>query len=240
MKLKITSLLFVLLGAWGSVKSQVHQRQELTWFRYYGSYEMSENWKVKAEIEYRNFQPQWRPHQLLLPRLHVERKLASEFKVGVGAVYFLHWLPHDAEVTEKAMRIEYRPHQYITQGHLFKWGSFKQRWMIEQRWRQNIINNEAQNSYRFNFRFRYSATVQVHLNQDKQWVLQFSAEPMLNAGRSIRQDYLDQVRTSLGTRISLTEHIDLSLDYINWYQPVIQQNRVYLRDIARFTIYHEF
>lgn len=213
-------------------------KDELAWLRYYGSYRLKNQWKVKGELEYRFYFNDLQPHQVLTPRLHAERTFENGVAIGVGGVYFLHWMPHPDYNTIKGTKTEIRPHQYVKQDNLFKWGAVKSRVMLEERWRQKVQKGETINTYRFNFRMRFRFTVEAHLDQKKRFSVFVGTEPMMNMGSEINGDFLDQVRTFGGVNTLFSEKMKLQVAYVNWYQPISSKDLIIQNDIVRLTFFH--
>lgn len=235
----LSSTLLLLFLVFAQLFGQNTVKDELAWFRYYGSYRLNTNYSVKGELEYRLYFDNLQPHQILTPRMHVERTFENGVAVGVGGVYFLHWMPHPDYNTVKGTKTEIRPHQYVKQDNLFKWGVIKSRVMLEERWRQKVLKGETINAYRFNFRMRFRFTIEAKLDTKKRFSAFVGTEPMINMGSEINGDFLDQVRTFTGFNAQFSDKVKLQLAYINWYQPISAKDVIIQNDIVRLTFFHK-
>jgi len=236
----VTACACLLLWVTVSIKEVKSQdevfRQSLAWFRVSPSFKINPNWTAIGEVEYRMFMNPSRRHQLILPRLQVLRSLSEEWKVGGGVMYMSHFMPQFAENDDIFLRKEFRSFLVLKQKQTYKWGTYSQRIISEQRWLELTEGNEGTEEYRLVWRFRYAISAAFNLNIKKNLRALAICEPMLNAGKGVGKRYFDQLRLTAGLRTDLTERFTVGTDYLKWIQPNGSLTGLYNRDILRVTV----
>lgn len=236
------SIVGLILGIFSGliVWSQDRQvvEQDFVWYRYRNVLKLDSTWSISTEIENRRFIPTHRSHQLLPGRVILHHKLGKGWEAAVGFVYFLQCLPQAANEDIAVIRPEIRPHQELL--HRTRTGPWqiRQRIRVEERFFRNTLDNELVKGYRFNWRFRYRLRADYRLweKKDRYFSIYAFDEIMVNAGKSIGQNFFDQNRIAGGFHYSITPSWALDLAYIHWFQQRSSGVDFFSRDILRVTI----
>ncbi|MDX1629059.1 MAG: DUF2490 domain-containing protein [Fulvivirga sp.] len=192
------------------------QRDNFKWLTYNFIKTLDKGVSISLAFQPRRYAFPDRQHQFF-SLLAVRKQYASGIKIGAGFCYFLQALPinrNDVDI----VRPELRPLQEISYASRINKLNISHRMMLEERWFQNIENDELVSGYEFQFRFRYRVMVTRALDKHADWTAITSLEPMLNGGNPDIRNVFDQVRAFIGAKRKLSDNFSATLGYLYWYQ----------------------
>jgi hypothetical protein len=118
-----------------------------------------------------------------------------------------------------------------------------QQWIrVEERFNRKIANDELQEGYNFNFRFRYLLNLMVPLNrefiQPNTVFLAFNDEIHINAGKQITYNVFDQNRLFVGLGYQFTKGLNVQVGYMNQFQQLPSGNHFNSNNVLRLFVFH--
>lgn len=217
--------------------------QQLYWLRYYNKLVFSKNYWLDTEIEDRRFTNESRQDQLLLPRVHIRRKLGEGWQAGIGFTYFLQTLPQDAEKSITLVRPELRPQQELQYSQkVNSWLGLSHRYWLEERFIRKTKGNELIDGYNFNFRFRYQLQVEFKIIKKDSPKGELKAkvfdEIFFNFGKKIIYNSFDQNRVGFSFEYGFFNNLSMEAGVFNWFQEQSSGSQYVSRNILRVTIRH--
>lgn len=240
--LKLNSILFLLFLI--SVKNGYTQKnithQQLIWFAYNNSLEISPKLTFVSEIHDRRFYHPDAQHQFVLRgRLHYALK--NNWDVALCFAYFLQ-SPNDPRSTSDLVIPELRPHLDFNYKQVQDKISFFHRFRIEDRFFRNTKNNALDEGYNSNWRFRYMFTVEISMVKFKNEggiKLKIGDEIFVNAGKNIVHNTFDHNRIFAALTYAPIKSIIIEAGYLNWFQQRSTGVDYYDRDIIRLSLTHK-
>ncbi len=188
------------------------ETQHLLWTGYSLNYKINKDWKLRQEVENRQYWFPYNQHQFIA-RTHLQRNLANGFSVAAGFTYFRQSLPHDPYTTNLYVQQELRPqfeikHQY----------QLAPDWELTNRlWTEFRFFEQPTNGFNFgNTRFRYKLEAQYDVNENIK--LKGYNEILINAGKNIVYNTFDQNRIGGSLTYKHDKNFSLELGYFNWFQ----------------------
>jgi hypothetical protein len=118
-----------------------------------------------------------------------------------------------------------------------------QQWIrVEERFNRKIANDQLQDGYNFNFRFRYLLNLMVPLNRDfiepNTLFFAFNDEIHINAGKEITYNVFDQNRLFFGLGYQFTKGLNVQVGYMNQFQQLPAGNRFNSNNVLRIFAFH--
>ncbi len=212
----VTLILLLMVCASDTYGQKNVQRDNFLWGTYNLSKPLNGGTVVSLSAQSRRFVLPDRQHQFKATA-SVIKSLNHGLSIGAGFSYFLQALPIDRSDVI-VVRPELRPHQEISYGTtLGKW-SIKHRFMAEERWIRNVLNEELTDGNDFSMRLRYRLLLERSLGEESTWTGVLSSEVMLNAANSEVNNIFDQNRLYFGLKNKVSSHISFDVGYIYWYQ----------------------
>lgn len=109
---------------------------------------------------------------------------------------------------------------------------------FEQRWRDQIVNDEAVGNKQFSLRLRYLASFEIQLLQDpKLPSLAVSDELLAQFGNNIAYNSFDQNRLFLGLKMPLSQKLNFDIGYMNILQQKPSGYQYDLSNVFRLFFY---
>ncbi len=231
-------LFFLLATIRASAAGTAHE--PMGWVRYNNKLSFGHSWYVLSEWEMRLHADPIRANQVLLPRISVGRSWNQYWTGAAGLSLFLTYLPADAREPIAITQPEYRGHQDLL------WKRSRSGWTLEQRWRleQRLIRPVASNlllddlQFRWRFRWMVQANRQVWTKGNRALKVFVFQETLAQAGKSVRDQFIDQLRFGAGGHLTLSPTLEMDLHYFYWHQYTALPDVLIQRDILRFTVYH--
>lgn len=205
----------------------------MLWLGYYNTIAFKGNWKIVSDAQIRT--KDWAEHWSQgLIRTGLSKKLNDKFSVTAGLAHFRFF------ITDIRTRGEWRPWEEIAMNDQWKKWKITHRIRIEQRFNERVVSNYPDGEYIFNHRFRYKLDLQYPLFQkeNKQLLISFGNEIMINAGKNIATNYFDQNRTSVGLTFDLNSKISFQAQYIYIWQQLSNGITLDKINVIRFNILH--
>jgi hypothetical protein len=120
--------------------------------------------------------------------------------------------------------------------------SLAQYFRVEERFVREVSNGELTDAFRFNWRFRYNFGVTIPLKareiRAKTPFIFLNDELLINAGRTIVNNYFDQNRLFAGLGYQFTASLNAHLGYLYVFQQRPEGNRYVHINAIRFFIVH--
>jgi len=236
MKNKYVAILILLLSLSLRAQQQKFEQLNQLWAGYYNSIKVNQKFAVNSDFQGRttDWYKQW---SQVLGRTSVAYKRNEKFTFSLGFADFLFF-----QTQNKVSKNEYRPWEEVAISDIYGKLRISNRIRIEQRYFQQVVNDELTNKYTFNHRFRYRIDLQYPLwkkaESEQALILQVGNEIMINAGKSIVYNYFDQSRTWVALLYKLNKSFSFQLQYINLFQQLSNGITLYRINVVRFNIYH--
>lgn len=189
--------------------------QSLFWVASVNTIRFNQHWGVVADFNYRTFDFMSHPYTYAIRGLgnyYFNENLTG----GIGYAHFWtgafktddHPYSNENRITEQV--------QLNSKKGKF---SISNRWRVEQRWQQKIVNNEKTNDYRFTDRVRYAISFIYSPFKNKN-LPSFTnyEEVMIQFGKEVVYNTFDQARFSFGIRQTISPRLSLDLNYMYIYQ----------------------
>ncbi|WP_068837770.1 DUF2490 domain-containing protein [Pontibacter akesuensis] len=214
-------------------------RQQLVWYGYNSTLELSEQWAVNLEVEERRFFNPDEQHQFLT-RGQVRFSLGKGWEAAAGFAYFLQ-SPHDPRATVNLVVPELRPHLQLDYKQPINKLRIAHRYRAERRFFRNTADGELAGGYSANYRFRYRLSLEYLLVKIGQQPLKgkLNDEIMFNAGENITNNRFDQNRIYVGLNYPVHKNVSVEAGYLKWFQQRASGQQFYDRDIIRLIISHK-
>lgn len=208
------AVLFCLLSFGTFAQKQINH-QSLFWLGSVNNIRFNQNWGLVADFHYRTFD--FMAHDYY----YIARGLGNYYfnenlTAGIGYAHIWsgaystspHPFSNEDRITEQA--------QLNSKKGKF---SISNRWRVEQRWQQKIVNNAKTNDYRFTDRVRYAISF-VYSPFKNKMLPSFTnyEEVMVQFGKEVVYNTFDQARLSFGIRQSITPQLNVDLNYMYIYQ----------------------
>ena len=207
--------------------------QSLFWLASVNTIRFNEHWGMVADFHYRTYDFMAHPYYYIArgqANYYFNENLIAGFGYGhmwLGAYTTAqHPYSNENRITEQ-IKLNSKKGKF----------SITNRWMLEQRWQQKIVNNEKTNDYRFTNRARYAFGCMYSPFKNKM-LPSFTnyEEVMVQFGKEVVYNTFDQVRFSFGIRQNITSHINIDLNYMYAYQQLFSGNQYLQGNILRFYI----
>jgi hypothetical protein len=136
---------------------------------------------------------------------------------------------------------ENRIYQQFSSTQSFDRLSLMHRIRLEERWRDNIVNDQKTGPKQFSFRLRYLASLNYKaFKNDKMPLLVLSDELLAQFGESIVYNSLDQNRLFIGLKFSLGKGLMCDTGYMNIWQQQSTGSNYTSSHIFRLFFYYYF
>ena len=206
--------------------------QSLFWARYNLRFQVGGPWSAQVDAENRRFFLPKNGQAQFVTNIHFHRRLNERTDLALGIAYSeVH-----AQNPEKAAApvTEIRPWQACTANFAAyqKW-KFSHRLRLEERFLAPKTVPDGQSRVNFVLRGRY--LVQAKRPVGKHLDLFLNDEILVQQGKGI-DHFFDQNRAMAGSDWRFSNHFDLELAYIWWWQLRSTGTTVYDRDIFRVTL----
>lgn len=223
--------------ATGQTTKEVTHRDQL-WLGYFNQTRLTDKFGFWFDIHYRqtdHFVD--RPFQFLV-RTAVTYYVTDNIRINVGHVFANHFPARNLHTS----RPEHRGWQQIIWNQKYSRCSTRQWLRLEERFNRKIVDDELQDGYNFNYRIRYSASVNIPL-KGKEIVPKtpfavFTNEVFVNFGGKIVYNTFDQNRFFAGLGYQFTPQASAQLGYMNIYQQEAAGNKYISANVIRLYFFH--
>ena len=229
-------IVFVILLMHLSSKAQ-HKTEHtnMLWAGYYNIVHFNKNWSLvsDAQLRTKDWTEKW--SQLL-----VRSGLSYTFNDHIAVTGGLAFLKN-AQYVEKQLFLknEWRPWQEISYQVKLNKINLTQRIRTEQRFLQQLVNNNLTKTYEYIFRFRYRFDLQIPLQQDNLKLL-IGNEVLVNPRYINTTRFFDQDRIFAALHYKVTDHTSLQLQYFKIFQWHSNTSVPDDANVFRVNIYQQF
>ena len=189
--------------------------QSLFWLGSVNDIRLNEHWGLNADFHYRSFDFLSHSYNYIV-RGRGDYYFNKSLTAGIGygrmwtAAFTIPLAPfsHENRITEQV--------QLNSKKGRF---SISNRWRLEQRWQQKIVDNKKTGDYRFTLRPRY-AIIFIYSPFKNPKLPSFTNynEIMMRFGKEVVDNSFDQLRLSFGIRQIITAQLNVDLNYMYVYQ----------------------
>lgn len=206
----------------------------MVWAGYYSTFSIDKNWSVlsDAQVRTREWTQQW---SQMLVRSGLSYKVNQRISITGGFAFF-----KNAQYVNKDLLLknEYRPWQEFYYQSKLKKITFTQRLRTEERFQQQVINQELSKKYQYIFRLRYRLEAQYPLKSNKIAFL-LANEMMVNPGYISHRLFFDQNRSFAGINMKLYASTSLQLQYVKIFQWHSNNQVLENQDILRVNLFQQ-
>jgi hypothetical protein len=207
--------------------------QSLFWLGSVNDIRFNEHWALNADFHFRSFDFLSHSYVYIL-RGRADHYFNESLAAGIGyghmwtAAFTVPRAPFSNEnrITEQ-VQVNSKKNQF----------SISNRWRLEQRWQQKILNNEKTGDYRFTIRLRYA--INFIYSPFKNPILPSFTnynEFMMQFGKEVVYNTFDQLRLSFGIRQTITPQLNVDLNYMYIYQQQASGNQYVRANTLRLFI----
>ena len=213
--------------------------QSLIWTRYYNQLQVNDKWSIHSEFDNRVFiNPN--VQNLFVIRIQGRYKISEQVELGSGFAYF-NVATQDPDIDSEFNKPEYRGQQDITWKQNWNKVGLNHRFQMEERFFQNFDREGLTTGTTFFWRFRYRIQGEYAFWKKEQQYLKAIVydEIMINAGKNVVYNMLDQNRIYAGLQYGINSSVALEIGYMNSFQQRVTGVDYFDRNIIRFSIYHK-
>ncbi|MDQ2721040.1 MAG: DUF2490 domain-containing protein [Bacteroidota bacterium] len=218
-----------------SIKSQhktVHTN--MLWEGYYNSFPIDKKFSLLSDAQIRT--REWSQHwSQMLVRSGLSYKVNEQIAVTGGFAFF-----KNAQYANKELFLknEYRPWQEFFYQSKLKKINLTQRLRTEQRFQQQIINDQISKTYQYIFRLRYRFEAQFPLRSN---IIAFlvANEIMVNPGHINNTLFFDQNRSFAGINIKMQPNTALQFQYVKIFQWHSTTRVLENQDVIRVNVFQQ-
>ncbi len=232
----IVFLLGLFPAAAQTVQKQINTHQQ-GWLGYFNQTRLTNKFGLWLDVHARRIDwlERW---NTVLVRPGVTYYVNDHVRLTAGYAFVQHY-PPSGQLT---IRPEHRAWQQVLWTSRSKKLQTQQWVRLEQRYNRKIANDQLQEGYTFNYRFRYLIALFVPLKGDfiQKGVpfLAFNDEVHINAGKQITYNHFDQNRFFVGLGYQFTKSLNAQLGYMNLFQQLPAGNRFNNNHVLRLFFFH--
>lgn len=204
-----------------------------SWYSINSTFRFSERWGMVGDFHVRK-EGMWDQDRFYLLRFGAVYWIQGKYPVILGVARL--WLapPEGLNTWNIENRIYQQWSSVSEQGRV----AILSRIRVEERWRDQIVNDQVVGPKQFSLRLRYLASFQVKVfNQPSMPELVASDEVMVQFGSSIVHNTFDQNRLFLGIRLPIGKNLSMDTGYMNVLQQRTTGNAYDLSNVFRVFLY---
>ena len=214
--------------------------QSLIWYTYAQDLKINDRFSVYTDIQERQFISPVKQSQLVM-RSTFKTAIKHNFDFGAGFCFFLS--NTDPTVDYDLQTPEVRPYIEFNNKQAYKRISVSHRARMEARFFHNVDGTELARGFSFgSMRFRYQFGLDILLNKPKEekhaLKLKIMEEVMINFGKKIKYNALDQNRISVLLVYAPIKAVAIEVGYVNWFQQRPSGANYFNRNILRVGLVH--
>jgi uncharacterized protein DUF2490 len=228
--------LLLALGPMAIAQKQIEVVDQ-TWFGYFNQARLSNRSGLWIDLQYRLTGNFVNERALSLGRIGYIYYLSDPIRLTAGYAYAIqHSGTNLPDIPEHRL---WQQVQWIDKKNGF---DLTHRFRIEERYRRKVASGELIDDYNFNWRLRYSFALTLPL-VGKQVVaktpfLFFNNEILINAGKSIINNYFDQERLFLSLGYQVTSQTNVQAGYMYIFQQLPTANQYMQTNAIRLSLFH--
>lgn len=188
----------------------------LTWYQYKAQIGLKNNFSVVLDLQHRrqdlvNFSSQ----QVLRPG--IAYSFENDLKLTVGTAMFWHNINGEVPV----YRFEARPYTFLEWKQPLGKSMIFHRSRFELRYNRKTAGSEVIDGYNFNYRagHKLGISIPIRIFGSDKWQIEIYDEVLINFGKTVRFNYLDQNRVYLGIKGRLNPTSSFKLGYMYIFVP---------------------
>lgn len=234
----IFTLMFFTSSGHGQGFKITDHKQQL-WFQYFGQIRMNDKWTILLDGGARTENHFTRGIATASGRAGLMYSLSKSVRLAGGYAYFVQYPAYEViGVSQPEHRFWQMAQYQKNHGR----SQFTHTVRLEQRFRRKLASaNQLADAYRFNYRFRYSFSWQYPLLNHRLEKGDLSVilldEIMVNFGKQVVYDHLDQNRAMAGLRYYFHRDHNLMVAYMNIYQKLPLPNVGRISNNIRISYY---
>jgi Protein of unknown function (DUF2490) len=243
MNLRIFFSLLILLAMSSAVMGQsqkVYQHYEQIWLQYFNQTRFSQKWGLWFDAGYRTKDDLVKGTSTLLARLGAIYYVNKNTRLMGGYAFFNAYpLEANIDVAQPEHRLWQQLQFQTNYPKLTMTNSIR----FEQRWRQKVIApDRLGDEFNFNYRLRFGINLQYPLlhkkNEAGDLSLVLGDEVMLNFGKQVVYNYLDQNRLFGGFKYYFDPGNSLVILYMNSFSQTNVQALYRVFNVVRISYFH--
>lgn len=221
----LLSLSLLAAPAWSQSTARVLDHNAIGWFTYNGDHQISPNWAVHTELQWRRTRLVL-GRQQLLSRLGLVYTLAENVQVSGGYTQLTTYPYGDYPTADLGQPTpENRIYEDVTFASTYGRLRLEHRLRLEQRWLGQLAESNPRRveSWQYQHRARYQISGQLPLQgpdiDDGELYINFFDELFISFGSNVGRNVFNQNRISGGLGYQLRDNWQLELNYLNqWTQ----------------------
>ena len=216
MKYFLSCVLFICICAFSFAQpTREVQTQHHFWTSVNTQARVADKWSVVADFHIRRTD-YLKNNNFYYTRVGAAYHINKNLTVALGGGHM--WLANKTATTELFVN-ENRLVQQVQLNQPIGKIQLSQRLRIEERWIQNVVNSELNDTYKYSTRFRYQLAVTIPVSKNKYIPsLVFSDELMMQSGKHIVYNNFDQNRFFAGIKQQITSSLAADLGYMHVWQ----------------------
>ena len=236
MKSILTAAFLLILPFAGIAQHTQTNRGNQQWLQHYASFGITERVHVGVDGGFRTSNWFQNPAAYIV-RAGVQYNVHPRWRVGAG---FAH---SGTFVDNELYRLEYRPHQEVVANHEFSNVELTNRLRIEERV-QRVLFNDSLVPFLARVRFKFQVMAPVlalsKAHPERQLFIVLADEFLLNAGKILKHNILDQNRMMVGPAFRVSEKLDIALLYNYIFGTTVKPNVFTQEHVLWLTFSHRF
>lgn len=225
------------------------QAQQLTreynnylWKSYTGNFRFSSRWGLHTDLQFR-WNGAWSQFRQFIGRSGVEYLVSPQLTVTAGYAFAYNDVHTENLIFPHSY--EHRGWQQIIIQNAYPHLRIQHRYRLENRWfyKKNILTGETFQTYANRFRYQLRVVFPVVWQKHPtRWLLNASAEGMINFGKNIRYNLFDQTRLNAGAGYQLSNDILLQIMYQQIFTLHSNGNEAEFANVILFSVVlrHDF
>lgn len=196
--------------------AQNTQTDQLTWFQYKGKIGLNQHFSLTLDIQHRRQQfLGYSGQQVFRPGITYAMKEGINLTVGTA----LFW--HNITDNKAAYRFEARPYTFLEWKQPLGKVMITHRSRFELRYNRKTSGDMVLEGFNFNYRagHKMGLAIPVRIRDNPDWRVELYDEVLINFGKRITVNHLDQNRIYLGLKKLLTKTMSAKIGYLYIFVP---------------------
>lgn len=196
------------------ILAQGVEQSTLTWWQYKGRFALNSGMSLSMDLQHRRQSLIKRSSQQVI-RPGLSLHLKNELILTAGTAFFWHSL--DEKTT--AYRFEFRPYVFSEWKQPLGRVMVTHRSRFELRYNRKTEGLESLHGFNFNYRAGHRMGLLIPVFQSRNHQLEIYDEVLVNFGKRIRVNHLDQNRIFVGLRKKVSGQLSVKLGYMYVFLP---------------------
>jgi hypothetical protein len=231
-------LLASIAGAHALYAQKNIEEREQTWVGYFHQSRLTKRSGLWVDLHWRATGHYLSQTTMSVTRLAYIFHINEQVRLMAGYAYANRYNQSGIDVVR-----EHRPWQQVQWTESKKRFTLTQAFRLEQRFRENVVNEKMTDGFTFNWRFRYNTGITIPFHDRSVSAtgpyFSMSNEIHVNAGKSIVYNYFDQNRTFCGLGYQFTSQLHANLGYLFIFQQNPAPGHFNHTHAIRLFVYHQ-